>query len=782
MATLTTNDLLLPALFAPFGLALLAVPFERALGRWSARLLAALVAGLFVAFLTFVPGVTDGEVYTASLGWAPALDLAFTLRLDGLALLFALLITGIGALVLYYGGDYLSSTAARGRFFLFLLLFLGSMLGIVLSDNLVALFVFWELTSITSFMLIGFEHTRQSARDAAQQALIVTGMGGLALLAGLVLLGIHGGAWEVSALAEPGAIDSESAMVLAAFWCVAAGAFTKSAQFPFHSWLPAAMAAPTPVSAYLHSATMVKAGVFLLARMHPVLGDVAAWGWALPIVGGVTMVVTAVIAIHQTDLKRILAYSTVSALGTMTFLIGLGTPFAMKAVIVFILAHALYKAALFMVAGTIDHETGTRDRTVLGGLRHAMPVTAVAAVLAGISMAGLPPAAGFLAKETLFAAAVEEPLIVLLAGAVLITGALTLVAVAMVVAGPFFGPVRETPRHGHEGTPGLWFPPVLLAVLGIIGGLLTPLGASVLTPPVESVYGAAVDVSLSFWHGVDVVLILSIVAISAGIAGYWQLAMVQRLLPVARANGDAAFHGYLEGLGFVAVVHTRLIQNGSLRRYIAIVMLALAAAGLGMLLWQDGFATPAYESVGLEVFAVAALLMVTSIAAAVTRSRLRAVAFVGAAGFGIALLFVLFSAPDIAMTQVLVDILIVVLFVAVFRHLPTTARSIPSRLIRLRDAAIAVAAGVTMTALTWTVLTVDRSQDVSTYFMESAYPLGQGRNVVNTILVDFRALDTLGEIVVLAVAAVGIIAVLRLRPEDDAPANQSSGIETGETS
>lgn len=720
-----------------------------------------------------------GEVATATYRWSPGLDLALTFRLDGWSLLFALLITGIGSLVLVYAGDYLSSQARRGQFLLVLLLFQASMLGLVLSDNLMALFVFWELTGITSFLLIGFDHERPSAREAAQQALLVTGAGGLVLLAGLLLLGRSGGAWEISALAVPGVIDPGDAAVLVAFACIAIGAFTKSAQFPFHAWLPGAMAAPTPVSAYLHSATMVKAGVFLLGRMHPVLGEVAAWSWVLPIVGGVTMIIAAVVAIHETDLKRVLAYSTVSALGTMVFLLGIGSAAAVTAAVVFIVAHAFYKAALFMVAGGVDHATDTRDRAALSGLRRAMPLTALAAMLAGLSMVGLPPAAGFLAKESLLAAAIEEPLAAIATVAAMATGALTIVAVGIVVVGPFTGAPSDAARSAHEGGRGLWIPPLLLGAGGVALGLLMPFADAPLTAPVEAVLGTAAPVHLAFWHGFDLVLLLSILVVAAGAVGYGRLPILQRLLPLAPTSGDRAWAGLLAALNVVAVRHTRLIQNGSLRRYSSLVLMTASASALGVLAWQRGLGVPSYSPVGLDVFAVSVFLIISSVAAALARSRLRAMAATGVVGFGMALLFVFFSAPDLAMTQVLVDILIVVLFVAVFRHLPTVSRISPSRRARVRDASVAVAAGVMMTALAWTVLTLDGSRDVSTYFMESSQPLAHGRNVVNTILVDFRALDTLGEIVVLAVAAVGIVAVLRLRAEDDlspaAPVDTTTG-------
>lgn len=734
-----------------------------------APLLAAIPAIVFVYLLTLIPEIGEGKTFESSVEWIPLLDVALSFRIDGLSLIFGLLITGVGALVVVYASGYLDRDTPRGQFFTFLLLFMGSMFGLVLADNVIALFVFWELTSITSFALIGFEHRKASARAAARQALLVTGAGGLALLAGLVLLAITTDAWTLSGLNESGVVDSADPLIVAAFLLVAVGALTKSAQMPFHFWLPGAMAAPTPVSAYLHSATMVKAGVYLLARLQPALGEVALWTPLLVTVGGITMVLAALLALRESDLKRVLAYSTISALGTLVFLIGLGEPAALKAAIVFLIAHALYKAALFMVAGAVDHETGTRELSSLGGLRAVMPLTATAAGLAALSKAGLPPALGFLGKETVFAATTKGDAAILLSAAFLVTAILTFALAALTGFRPFIGALKRTPRAPHEAPPSLWMPPLLLAVLGVVVGIAGPwLAGPLIEPALSASAGTEETAKISFWPGVGPVLWLSVAAIGLGALASLEVDRLRSAasrVPLTPASN--VYERSLDGLNAVARVQTRALQSPELSRHVAIVILTVVGLTAVPLIARDALVWPEdWTEVRLIEVAVAVLVLSAGIAAAASPSRLRSVLALGAVGYGIALIFVLFGAPDLAMTQVLVETLTVILFVAVFRHLPVTAPS-TSRISRSRDALLASAVGVTMMALTWAVLAARGDRHVAEFFLEASRPLAQGRNVVNTILVDFRALDTLGEIVVLAVAATGVIALLRLRPRDE---------------
>ena len=389
----------------------------------------------------------------------PALGVNLSFTVDGLSLLFALLISGVGALVLVYAGGYLAGSPQLGRLYAFLLFFMASMLGLVLADNLLLLFVFWELTSLSSYLLIGFDHERAEARAAALQALLVTGGGSLALLAGFLLLGQVGGSLELSALlSRPGAVTAHL-LYVPILLLVLAGAFTKSAQFPFHFWLPAAMAAPTPVSAYLHSATMVKAGVYLLARLSPVLGGTDFWVWLVTVTGSATMLVGAYLALRQSDLKLILAYSTVSALGVMTSLLGLGGALAVRAALAFLLGHALYKGALFLVAGALDHQTGTRDVDRLAGLARAMPITALAAGLAALSMAGIPPLFGFIAKELSYEATLHAPASAWVTAAAVLANALLVAAAGLAGLKPFLGKALPPPgRHARRRRACGWGP------------------------------------------------------------------------------------------------------------------------------------------------------------------------------------------------------------------------------------------------------------------------------------------------------------------------------------
>jgi multicomponent Na+:H+ antiporter subunit A len=740
----------------------------RVAGRAALPLMALLPAGLTVWLLLRLGTVaTEGRVVEAT-PWAPNVGLWLSFSLDGLSLLFALLISGIGALIVLYTGGYLAGDPRLGRFTAFLFAFMASMLGVVLADNLLLLYVFWELTSLTSFLLIGFEHEKAEARAAAWQALLVTGAGGLCLLAGLVLLGMTAGAYELSALLAAGDRVAASPAAPAIVALVLLGAFTKSAQVPFHFWLPNAMAAPTPVSAYLHSATMVKAGVYLIARLTPVLGGVPGWSEVVTAIGALTMLVGATLALAQTDLKRILAYSTVSVLGTLTMLLGVGTPLAAKAAVSYLLAHALYKAALFLVAGTLDHETGTRDVTRLGGLARVMPITATAAVLAGASMAGLPPFLGFLGKETLIDAVVGGA-----NGAVVVTvlvASTFLVAVAgMVALTPFLGQRRPTPKVAHEGVASLWLGPIVLAVLGLATGSVPALVASpLLAPAASAALGQPVPVDLKLWHGFTLVLALSGVVLGGGALLFWQQARLRALLargePLARVGPGRWYDEAVAGLNAVALWQTRLLQNGYLRRYLIVIMLtAVLLSGTALLgrgaLPQPNFLIPDER---LFMVGVLGLIVAASVATTIAQSRLAAVASLGVAGFGIALVYVLFGAPDLAMTQILVDILTVVLFILVFYHLPRLPR--PARLgSRLRDAAVATAAGALVTVLIWAANTGPHPGTLSSYYSENSYDAGRGRNIVNVILVDFRAFDTLGEIVVLGVAAFGVYALLKLR-------------------
>jgi multicomponent Na+:H+ antiporter subunit A len=757
--------------FSGFLLALAAPGLYRLTGRAAGWTLALLPLALTVYFAGFVGAVASGEVFHARHDWVPALGVNLSFTLDGLSLLFALLISGVGALVLVYAGGYLAGHPQLGRLYAFLLTFMASMLGLALADNLLALFVFWELTSISSYLLIGFDHERGEARAAALQALLVTGGGGLALMAGLVLLGQAGGSLELSALLAQGDQLRSHALYVPALLLILAGAFTKSAQFPFHFWLPAAMEAPTPVSAYLHSATMVKAGVYLLARLSPALGGTDVWVGTVSVVGGATMLVGGWLALAQSDLKRVLAYSTVSALGMLTLLLGLGGQLAVQAAMAFLLGHALYKGALFLVAGALDHETGTRDVDRLGGLGRAMPLTALAAGAAALSMAGLPPLFGFIAKELSYEATLDAPGAGWVTAAAVAANVLLVAAAGLVGLRPFLGKALPTPRPAHEAPPGLLLGPLALAGLGIAFGLWPGWVAEWLVSAAStSVLGQPAGTRLELWHGLTPALALSAVTLAGGVgvyAGRGLLSKAASWWQRAAHWGPAGWYELaLNGLNGLALGQTRLLQSGYLRYYLLITVAATVGLA-GYALVGRGALEVAFNWSDLRFYeaGLAALILVAVLAAVLLQSRIAAIAALGVVGYGVALIFVLFGAPDLAMTQFLVETLTVILFVLVFYHLPES-RLVSDRAARWRDAALALAAGALMTALVL-VGTPENYPPISGYFVEYSVSQGHGRNVVNVILVDFRELDTLGEITVLAVAAVGVYALLKFRRRAD---------------
>lgn len=744
------------------------VPVAAALpGRWWRGAALALVpAGVFVYLLTLLERARDGDPLTWSVEWVPALGIALAFRADGLALLFGLLIAGIGALVLVYAEAYMAGKAGAGRLEAMLLAFMGAMLGVVFADDVVTLFVAWELTSITSFLLISFEQEKLKARKAAVQALLVTGAGGLALLAGLVVLGQAAGTYRISEMqAEAVAASSlaNGAMVL-----VLLGAFTKSAQVPFHFWLPGAMAAPTPVSAYLHSATMVKAGVYLLARLNPVLGDLDGWRPAVTAAGAATLAVGAFVALHEEDLKRILAYTTVGALGLLTMLIGLGSELALKATMVFVVGHALYKGALFMTAGTIDHGTGTRMVGELGGLRRSMPWTFAAVAAGAVGLAGFGPVLSFIGKEAALEAGLEE------AGAagawavaaLVVSGSL-FTAAGVVLLRPFFGAERA-PHAPHEGSAGLLAGPLVLGALSI-GLALAPgvIEGRLIAPAAAAAAGEPVKVSLKLWHGFNAALGLSAASVAAGIGAGLGAPRLTR--PTARLmgarwfpSGPKVYDWLYYGMQRAARFHTVWMQRGYLRGYIGAVLLtSVVLVAAALVRWGGPLEREWTEPAFYEAVA-AATVIAGATAAIVHMSRLAAVTALGAVGFGVAIIYALFGGPDLALTQIVMETLSVMLFVLVFYRLPKLVERGPLPR-RLRDGAIALAVGVTMSVLVLASLGHRDGEPISRYFGETAYVEAFGRNVVNVILVDFRALDTLGEIVVLGTAALGVYALLRVR-------------------
>ena len=735
-------------------------------GRRGAILGCAVAALAFGAYALAAPTVGSLPAPTAAFWSVPSLGIAGGLRLDGLSLLFVLLITGVGALVLLYAGRYLEHDPRLNRLIALLLLFMVAMLGAVTADDVVTLFIFWELTSLASFFLVGHDHEKPGARKAALQALLVTGGGGLALLAGLILVAMAAGTTSLSGiiaareavLANPAAVP---AMLLIVFGC-----FTKSAQFPFHFWLPNAMAAPTPVSAYLHSATMVKLGVYLLARLNPVYQSEALWQDLLTWAGLLTAATGALLALRETDLKRVLAYTTVTALGTLVLLIGIAPDLSATAAVTFLLVHALYKAALFLIAGVVDHETGTRDASALGGLRGAMPWTATAAVLAAFSMAGLPPFVGFVAKEIVYEAKLAAG-----GAAALVAGIGFLVNAAMVaVAGLlswriFFGAPRPTPRMPHDPPKSMLAGPVLLALLGLLAGVAPSMpGEWLLDGAAAAILGRPVEVPLKLWHGFTPVLALSFATVALGLLillGWGKL--MPRLRAAQQLDRLGPSRGYeraLAGLVAWAEGTTRAVQHGSLRGYMRTLLLVAALAPLVVLAARGGLERPIGGDLDPRAF-VLVPIVIGALAAAAARTTFAAVMATGLVGFGTALLFLTFGAPDVALTQFTVEVLLVVILATVLIRLPVRSRDIRTPRQRAGDAAVALALGGSVAALLLAVLATPFDPRLGDWFGETSVPGGHGRNVVNVILVDFRALDTLGEIAVLAIAAFSVIALLR---------------------
>ena len=738
--------------------------------RWPLAGLAGLLAALTGWLLGRWPAALAGRPWRVSVEWMPALGLWMDLSLDGLSLLFALLVAGIGALVVAYSIPYMAEERGLGRYYGSLLIFALAMLGLVTAANLLLLFMFWELTSVSSYLLIGFRHEEKKAQDSALQALLVTATGGLALLAGFALIRQVYGTFDLAAiLAQPGLLRSHPyyRWVLA---LVLLGACTKSAQFPWHFWLPNAMVAPTPVSAYLHSATMVKAGIYLLARLSPVLGGSLEWQVALLGVGTVTMLLGAGQALLCRDVKAILAYTTVSSLGMMVALLGLGGAEAVQAVLVALVAHALYKGALFLVAGIIDHETGTRDVELLGGLAGHMPVVAGLAALAGLSMAGLPPTLGFVAKELgygacLGVAALGRPLVLTFAAASACNVALAVVLGHRVFWGEAHGP---WPRKPHGSSWLLVLPPALLAALSCLAGLAPGALSEAVHTGVELLQAEGHAHALQLWPGWSPALAVSGLSLAAGGGLYalWPRLLARSRRRRPRVSAGAAYDWLVQvGLPGAAARLTQAVQNGSLRIYL-VVILGVAVLLVGGTLLRGGvLAQPSAvgHEFGPSELVMAGLLIAAALSVALASTRLGAIASLGAVGALVTLLYVRFSAPDLALTQLLIETLTVILLLLVFHFLPPFFEEQVSRWRAALEVGAAAAVGVLMAALVLVANRVQFAPSVSHYYLNHSLELGHGRNVVNVILVDFRGFDTLGEITVLATATVGLWALLRLR-------------------
>lgn len=734
-----------------------------------------LPALLFIYFIIQSFSVHWNTVVLQSYDWIPMLGINLDLKLDGLSLLFSLLITGIGALVYFYASYYLKDHPYLNRFYCYLTLFMGAMLGLVLSDNMISVFMFWELTSITSFFLIGFNNEDEASRKSAFSALTITGLGGFLLLAGFILIGNIAGNYSINELLTSSEVLQNNALFPLILLFIFGGAFTKSAQFPFHYWLPGAMQAPTPISAYLHSATMVKAGVYILARFSPVLADGFLWNNTLMIVGGITMLYGAFHSILRTDMKGILAYSTISALGIIVFLLGVGNQYALYAAVAFILVHALYKATLFLVTGVVDHATQTRNIAQLSGLKKVMPWVAGAALVAALSSAGVPLTFGFISKDLIYESTLHLPN---WAWGITIIAVLTniLLACSGFMAGikPFFGKLPKEYINIEKPSAFLWVPIVILSFLTLLFGLFPSLADNgLLSLSFDAISLNETELYLKVWHGFNQVLLLSVITIALGF-----------LLFFSKKNSNAEPKGFIEKFekispktlietfgeavrGF-AIRYTRFFHNGYLRNYILMIITFIT-----VLVGYRLFTTMSIRvnTSDLSAFRIYELAIFIIILVAIyftirTNSRLTAIASLGIIGYCICLIFVFYGAPDLAMTQFTIDTLTVVLFVLVLFKLPPFL-GYKNKKVLWRDTIVSLCFGALIMLITLQALVSPASKEASNFFADNAYLLAKGKNVVNVILVDFRGFDTMVETIVLSIAALGVYGLLKYRANNE---------------
>jgi multicomponent K+:H+ antiporter subunit A len=782
---ITNEALLLVLLALPFAGSLAAAMLPanaRNAEAWLAGALA--LAGLALTGSLY-PEMSNGHVVRFDAEWLPALGIAFTLRMDGFAWLFCALVTGFGFLIVLYARYYMSPQDPVPRFFSFFLAFMGSMLGVVLAGNLIQLVFFWELTSLFSFLLIGYWHHNAAARDGARIALVVTSAGGLCLFAGVLIVGRIAGSYDLAAVLEAGSRIRGHAWYVPALVLIAVGALTKSAQFPFHFWLPHAMAAPTPVSAYLHSAAMVKLGVFLLARLWPAMAGTDAWIWIVGTAGLATLVLGAYTAIFQHDLKGLLAYSTISHLGLITVLLGLNSPLAFVAAVFHMINHATFKASLFMAAGIIDHETGTRDIRRLNGLYRFMPITATLAMVAAAAMAGVPLLNGFLSKEMFFseALAVEGPVPVLnraLPYVATVWGMFSVAYSLRFIHGVFFGPdPAGLPRQPHEPPRWMRFPIELLVAACLVVGILPSLTIGpILDVAVRSVLGArAPSYSLAVWHGFTTPLVMSLIALGGGALLYLALqghfrrgAERTPLLPPIEGRRiferALALVSWRWARALERLVGTRRLQAQLRWVVFATLLAAIWPVATRALQWGPLDLTP-MDPAFLLLWAVGAVCALGA-AWQAKFHRLVALVLAGGAGLVVCVTFVWLAAPDLALTQLLVEIVTAVLLLLGLRWLPkrvpfkwTLAGARAALPRRVRDFLLAAGSGAGMAGLAYAVMTRPLPDTIARFFVERAYPEGGGTNVVNVIIVDFRGFDTLGEITVLGVVAIVVYTLLR---------------------
>ncbi|NQX44013.1 Na+/H+ antiporter subunit A [Paenibacillus tritici] len=757
---------------------------------------------LFIYFLTRIPVIKGGDLGYETLSWIPSLGIDLVFHLDGLSLLFALLITGMGTLVFIYSIFYLDKRKEElTPFYVYLLLFMGAMLGVVLSDNLMVLYGFWELTSVSSFLLIAYWHRRQKSRYGAQKSMLITVFGGLAMFAGFLMLYVITGTFSIREIwSQVGDISGQT-LFIPAMLLILLGAFTKSAQFPFHIWLPDAMEAPTPVSAYLHSATMVKAGLYLVARFSPVFAGQHEWFWIVSGVGLITLIYGSIQAMKQTDLKALLAYSTISQLGLIMGLLGMGSAAsfytgeeavfytaATTAALFHLINHAIFKGSLFMVVGIVDHETNTRDLRKLGGLVSLMPVTFTLALIGSFSMAGLPPFAGFLSKEMFFTAVLNiRQLDIFSPGSFFtifpvlawIASIFTFAYSMIMVFHTFFGKYQpeKLDKKPHEAPFGLLLPPVLLALLAVVTGLFpNMLSKTLIVPGMNAIHPqlaatAPFEVNIHFWHGFTTEVWMTLGVIILGIIVYRVYGRFSLVEKEWRSGYTLTqvYDGSIRLVEQASRAITGLYMTGSMRHYLMYIFTLIIVTVGGSMLYTEGITFGQGQYAPVTFFEVVAVLVMLTGALAVpfAKSRVSAILLTGMVGYMVTLLFILFRAPDLALTQMIVEVVSVTLFLLCFRHLPKLEREKVRFRLKVPKLIIAVGFGATMTLVALAALGSSPFESISSYYVENSYKLGGGKNMVNVLLVDFRGFDTMFEITVLGLASLAIYSMIKLQLDQD---------------
>ncbi len=765
---------------------------------------------LFIYFLTRIPVIKGGDSGYETVPWMPSLGINLVFHLDGLSLLFALLITGMGTLVFIYSIFYLDKRKEElTPFYVYLLLFMGAMLGVVLSDNLMVLYGFWEMTSVSSFLLIAYWHRRQKSRYGAQKSMLITVFGGLAMFAGFLMLYVMTGTFSIREIWSQLGDISGHALFLPAMLLILLGAFTKSAQFPFHIWLPDAMEAPTPVSAYLHSATMVKAGIYLVARFSPVFAGQHEWFWIVSGVGLITLIYGSIQAMKQTDLKALLAYSTISQLGLIMGLLGMGSAAsfysgeeavfytaATTAALFHLFNHAIFKGSLFMVVGIVDHETNTRDLRKLGGLVSLMPVTFTIALIGSFSMAGLPPFAGFLSKEMFFTAVLNiRQLDILSPGSFFtlfpvlawIASIFTFAYSMIMVFHTFFGKFQpeKLDKQPHEAPFGLLLPPIILAVLAVVTGFFPNiLSDSLIVPGMNAIYpqlasSAPFDVHIYFWHGFTTELWMTLGVILLGVVVYRIYGRFSLVEKEWRSGFtlNQVYDGSIRLVERASRSLTGLYMTGSMRHYLMYIFTLIIVAVGGSMLYSGGITFGQGEYAPFTFFEVVAVLVLLAGTFAIpfAKSRVSAILLTGMVGYMVTLLFILFRAPDLALTQMIVEVVSVTLFLLCFRHMPKLKRDKTRFRLKVPKLMISIGFGAIMTLVALAALGSSPFEPISSYFVENSYKLGGGKNIVNVLLVDFRGFDTMFEITVLGLASLAIYSMIKLKLDQDSnPAGEES--------